>query len=70
MFGYLFEALAKLTVYGAVDPRNHASIRLLETVGMQKESRAGDNPWYNSKFDDDIVFALPVEVWHVQSTRT
>jgi RimJ/RimL family protein N-acetyltransferase len=60
---YLFGELHKHRVTASVDPRNEASIRLLERVGMQREAHFRESLFLNGEWVDDLVFALLESEW-------
>ena len=63
LFGYLFGSLNKHRVFASVDPRNHASIALLERVGVRQEAHFRESLWFNGEWVDEIVFAMLESEW-------
>jgi RimJ/RimL family protein N-acetyltransferase len=55
---YLFEACGKHRVFASVDPRNAASIALMERVGMRQEAHFRQSLWFKGEWADDLVFAV------------
>lgn len=60
---YLFEGLGKHRVYALVDPRNGASIRLLERVGMRREGHLRESVWIKGEWADDVIYAILEQEW-------
>lgn len=58
VLGYLFKELGKHRVFGSVDPRNVASIALLERVGMRREAHFVESLWFKGAWADDVIYAL------------
>jgi RimJ/RimL family protein N-acetyltransferase len=63
---YLFLSLGKHRVFASVDPRNHASIALLERVGMRKEAHLRESVWCKGEWADDLVFAVLEGEWRAR----
>jgi RimJ/RimL family protein N-acetyltransferase len=55
---YPFVSLGKHRVYARVDPRNEASIALLERVGMRKEGHLRESAWVKGEWADDVIYAI------------
>jgi RimJ/RimL family protein N-acetyltransferase len=55
---YVFVDLGKHRVYARVDPRNLASIALLERVGMRKQEPLRHGPTANGESADDVIYAI------------
>lgn len=60
---YLFGDLNKHRIIASVDPRNTASIALLEKMGMRKEAHHIRSIWTSEGWGDDMVYALLREEW-------
>ena len=60
---YLFEDLGKRRITGSVDPRNLASIRLLESLGMRKEAHFRESMQVRGEWVDDLIYALLRREW-------
>jgi len=58
VFGYLFTTLEKHRVFGSVDPRNAASLALLERVGMRREAHFVESLWFKGDWADDVIYAI------------
>jgi RimJ/RimL family protein N-acetyltransferase len=63
---YLFLSLGKHRVFASVDPRNRASIALLERVGMRKEAHLRESVWCQGEWADDLVFAVLEREWRAR----
>lgn len=55
---YLFDELGVHRVFASVDPRNKASIALLERVGMRREAHLSESLWFKGAWVDDVIYAL------------
>jgi RimJ/RimL family protein N-acetyltransferase len=60
---YLLVTLDKHRVFGSVDPRNTASMKLLERVGMRKEAHFLKSLQFRGDWVDDVIFAMLAEEW-------
>ena len=69
VLAYLFVDLGKHRVYGRVDPRNEASIRLLERVGMRKEGHLREAVWANGEWTDDAIYGILEQEWQSHKPR-
>jgi len=65
VFDFLFGKLKKHRIFGSVDPNNHASIRLMERLGMRKEAHFIESLWSNDRWSDDIVYAILSHEWKI-----
>jgi len=63
VLGFVFGDLHKHRVFGSVDPRNHACMKLLESVGMRKEAHFRESLWYGGEWVDDVIFAMLEREW-------
>ncbi len=63
LLNYLFVTLEKHRVFGSVDPRNVASMKLLERVGMRKEAHFVKGLWFRGEWVDDVIFAILESEW-------
>lgn len=62
-FGYCFGPLGKHRVFASVDPRNDASIALIERVGMRREAHFRESLWFKGAWADDLIYAILVGEW-------
>lgn len=60
---HLFCVLHKHRIFASVDPRNAASLALLERVGMRREAHFRQSLWFKGEWADDMVFALLASEW-------
>lgn len=63
---YLFGALKKHRITASLDPRNTASIRLLERVGFRREGCFLKSYYNNGVWEDDLVYGILEEEWSVR----
>jgi RimJ/RimL family protein N-acetyltransferase len=63
VLAYLFERLDKHRVFGSVDPRNHASLRLMERVGLRREAHFRESLWFKGGWADDVICAILRREW-------
>jgi RimJ/RimL family protein N-acetyltransferase len=63
VIAYLFVNLDKHRVVARVDPRNEASIALLERVGMRKEGHFRESVWVKGEWADDVIYAILEKEW-------
>lgn len=58
VLAYLFRDLGKHRVFASVDPRNEASIALLERSGMRREAHLVESLWFKGAWADDVIYAM------------
>lgn len=63
LLGHLFGTLGLHRVHASVDPRNHASVALLERLGMRREAVFRESLWFRGAWVDDLVYALLASEW-------
>ncbi|MCP3963091.1 MAG: GNAT family N-acetyltransferase [bacterium] len=63
LLDHLFGTLRKHRVFASVDPRNAASIALLERLGMRREAHFRESLWFKGEWVDDVVFAILESEW-------
>ena len=63
VLAYVFESLHKRRVFASVDPRNQASIALLNRIGMRQEAHFRESLLVEGEWVDDIVYAMLVREW-------
>ena len=61
LLDYLFTGLGKHRVYASLDPRNKASVALLERLGMRREACFMASVPEDGEWADDAVYALLAE---------
>ena len=63
MVRFLFGTLNKHRIIASVDPRNIASIRLLERLGFRKEAHFKKSYYLRGEWVDDIIYAKLKTEW-------
>lgn len=63
MVDYLFETLDKHRIIASVDPRNTASIQLIERLGFRKEAHFKQSYYLRGDWVDDIIYAKLKTEW-------
>jgi RimJ/RimL family protein N-acetyltransferase len=63
LLAFLFDTLGKHRVYASLDPRNTASVRLLERLGMRREAWFKASIPEDTGWADDVVYALLKREW-------
>ena len=58
-----FDAYRLHRVYGCVEPRNTASVRVLERLGMRKEAHLIENAWVKGEWSSEAVYAILAREW-------
>ena len=65
---YLFTERGKHRITACRDPRNAASIALLERLGMRREGRLRESIWAKGEWTDDLVYGLLCDEWQSRSS--
>lgn len=61
---FAFESLGKHRVYASIDPRNSASVALVERVGMRREAHFRSSIWWRDReWVDDLIYAMLESEW-------
>jgi CubicO group peptidase (beta-lactamase class C family)/RimJ/RimL family protein N-acetyltransferase len=63
LLDYLIVERGKRRVVADVDPRNLASVAVLERVGMRREAHHRQNVWWKGELTDEYVYAVLVSDW-------
>jgi len=63
LIDHLLVDCQKHRVFASVDPRNEASVRLLERVGMRREAHFRQSLWFKGAWVDDMVFGVLASEW-------
>jgi RimJ/RimL family protein N-acetyltransferase len=63
ILAYCFGPLGKHRVFASVDPRNGASITLLERLGMRREAHFRESLWFKGAWADDLIYAILDHEW-------
>ena len=50
-------------VYGRLEPRNAASARVLEKLGMRREAQLIENEWVKGEWQSEAIYALLAREW-------
>jgi RimJ/RimL family protein N-acetyltransferase len=58
LLGYLFGVRNKHRVVGRCDPRNTASVAVLERLGMRREGHLRESTWAKGEWTDDLLYAI------------
>lgn len=58
-----FRALGLHRLYGDCDPRNHASAKLMERLGMRREGRFRKNVFLKNEWCDSLIYAVLEDEW-------
>jgi RimJ/RimL family protein N-acetyltransferase len=69
VLGYLFGTLGKHRVIASVDPRNHASLRLMERIGLRREAHFRESLWFKGQWADDVICAMLRREWEERTRR-
>jgi RimJ/RimL family protein N-acetyltransferase len=56
-------------VYGCVEPRNTASVRVLERLRMRKEAHLVENEWGKGEWRSEAVYAILAREWRAARER-
>ena len=63
ILAYGFKTMTLRRVEAVVDPRNEASVRLLEGLGFTREAFLRQASWFHARFLDDVVYGLLDRDW-------
>src|SRR5205807_2534124 len=58
-----FEQLGLHRIVGRCEPRNEASARLLERLGMRREAHLLENEWVKGEWQSELVYAMLDREW-------
>jgi RimJ/RimL family protein N-acetyltransferase len=61
---YAFSILNMHRLSASADPRNLASLKLLERLRFRKEAHFVKSLWFKGTWADDVVYGLLGEEWH------
>ena len=65
-----FGDLAMHRAWAQLDPRNTASARLCERLGMRQEGHFRQDMWFKGEWGDTAVYALLAAEWRERAART
>jgi RimJ/RimL family protein N-acetyltransferase len=63
LVAHAFEHYGVHRVYGRLEPRNEASARVLEKLGMRREAHLIENEWVKGEWQSEAVYALLARQW-------
>ena len=63
LLGYLFGVRDKHRVTARCDPRNGASVAVLERLGMRREGHTRESTWAKGEWTDDLLYAILDREW-------
>ncbi|MCX6833857.1 MAG: GNAT family N-acetyltransferase [candidate division Zixibacteria bacterium] len=63
VLAYAFESLHKHRVFASVDPRNLASISLMNRMGMRREGHFRESILIRGEWLDDLIYAMLEHEW-------
>jgi RimJ/RimL family protein N-acetyltransferase len=70
MLQLAFDELGMRRMIARLDPRNVASARVLERLGMRREAHLVKNEWFKGELADEYDYALLAEEWESSPTRS
>lgn len=62
-----FRTLGLHRIWADCDPRNTASWRVLEKIGMRREGHLRENAWVKGEWVDSLIYAILDREWPVSS---
>ena len=66
-FGFLNLGLHRISDF--CDPANHASMRVMEKLGMRREGHLRQNYYTKGRWWDSVTYAILAEEWRTQQDR-
>lgn len=63
LLAFAFETLGLHRVVGRLEPRNVASARVLEKLGMRREAHFLENEWVKGEWQSELVYAMLAREW-------
>jgi RimJ/RimL family protein N-acetyltransferase len=61
-----FDGLGLHRIAAECDPRNDASIRVMERLGMRREAHHVDNLWLKGEWVGSVIYAILADEWRRQ----
>jgi RimJ/RimL family protein N-acetyltransferase len=58
-----FEGMSFHRVIGRAEPRNTASVRVLEKLGMRREGLLVENEWVKGEWQSEVIYAILEHEW-------
>jgi RimJ/RimL family protein N-acetyltransferase len=68
MLALAFETYGLHRVAGRLEPRNVASARVLEKLGMRREALLIENEWVKGEWQSELVYGLLAREWRTSRT--
>jgi|SRR4051794_14995048 RimJ/RimL family protein N-acetyltransferase len=62
-----FEELGLHRIVGRCEPRNDASARLLERLGMRREAHLLENEWVKGEWQSELIYAMLDREWRARA---
>jgi RimJ/RimL family protein N-acetyltransferase len=69
LLGFGFEDLRLHRIFVDIDPRNRASLRVAEKLGLRREGHFLEAAWVKGEWTDSIVFALLDREYRARSLK-
>lgn len=63
LFAFVFGQLGRHRVHASVDPRNLASMAMLNALGLRQEAHHRESLWFKGAWVDDVIFAMLDHEW-------
>jgi RimJ/RimL family protein N-acetyltransferase len=63
LLDFAFGPMGLHRVFGRIEPRNLASARVLEKLGMRKEAHLVENGWIKDEWQSEAIYALLARDW-------
>jgi RimJ/RimL family protein N-acetyltransferase len=63
LIAYAFEHYDLHRVCGRLEPRNEASARVLEKLGMRREALLIENEWVKGEWQSEAIYAVLAREW-------
>src|SRR5205085_2661675 len=70
VLGFGFEELRLHRIFVDIDPRNRASLRVAEKLGLRREGHFVETAWVKGQWTDCVVFALLDREYRAQRGAT
>ena len=70
LLGIAFDGMGLHRVIGRLEPRNVASARVLEKLGLRREAHLVENEWIKGEWQSELVDAILDRGWRAYSRTT
>lgn len=70
MINFLFLTLKKHRITASIDPKNTASIRMVERLGFRKEAHFRESLFLHGEWVDDAIYAILRKEWLDNKEKT